>query len=387
MKFPRRVARHARLAAPAAALAWLSLPAFFSCSSDPASTLGSDSDLLGSEPGDVYQDTIGVFADTVYTFDTPIASDPALEVGRLEGYARTMLLQPGFSGLTDADKSRVVESASLRLVPGTVSGSFPVRFYRLSGSYTEGKGVAALDTVYAIVDPTTGSPNRLLESAQALHPLPPALVQGWLRGDSVRVAIAVVYTDAVNDRVATYPSKDAGDDSPLLQVNFVGGIQKSYAITHDATRYDPLASTSNLIVSDGQPRRVYLRANLDEVPDEAAVHTARIRLHIVPGSELGSGTTLVVYIPATTDSTSADFKGGQPVTEKDFTAGDETIEFTLTNAIFLTLQGSLDDNGFVIRFLNENTELRQVEFYGTAAVDSLRPRVFITSSTPAEFGR
>ena len=37
-----------------------------SCSSDPPNTLGSDSDLLGSEPGTVSQDTIGVFDDTTY---------------------------------------------------------------------------------------------------------------------------------------------------------------------------------------------------------------------------------------------------------------------------------------------------------------------------------
>jgi len=43
------------------AAAWLAL---LSCSSDPTSTLGSDSDLLGSEPGAVYEDTIGVLDDT-----------------------------------------------------------------------------------------------------------------------------------------------------------------------------------------------------------------------------------------------------------------------------------------------------------------------------------
>jgi len=74
------------------------------------------------------------------------------------------------------------------------------------------------------------------------------------------------------------------------------------------------------------------------------------------------------------------------VTEKTFAEDDETVEFVLTNAVFLTLQGQLKDNGFVIRFKDENTELRQVEFYTSDVADpALRPRVFITSSTPAVF--
>jgi hypothetical protein len=130
---------------------------------------------------------------------------------------------------------------------------------------------------------------------------------------------------------------------------------------------------------------VYFRVSLDEIPEGAAVHTARVRFHLVPGTVLGTATTLVVYIPNSADPTSADFESGQLVTEKVVAEGDETVEFTLTNAVFLTLQGTLPDNGFVIRFNGENTELRQVELYGTAAADTLRPRVFITSSTPAEF--
>jgi hypothetical protein len=57
----------------------------------------------------------------------------------------------------------------------------------------------------------------------------------------------------------------------------------------------------------------------------------------------------------------------------------------MTNAISLMLQGTLENNGIVVRFDAENSELRQVQFYGSSAADSLRPRVFVTSSTPADF--
>jgi hypothetical protein len=90
-------------------------------------------------------------------------------------------------------------------------------------------------------------------------------------------------------------------------------------------------------------------------------------------------------VPASSDPASKDFRNGQLVTNSLITNSDTTVEFRLTNSIFLTLQGTLEENGFVIRMDQENTELRQVEFYGTSAPDSLRPRVFITSSTPADF--
>ena len=57
----------------------------------------------------------------------------------------------------------------------------------------------------------------------------------------------------------------------------------------------------------------------------------------------------------------------------------------MTNALALIQQGTLEDNGVVIRFDAEASSVRQVEFYTSSAPDSLRPRLFVTSSTPAEF--
>jgi hypothetical protein len=226
-----------------------------------------------------------------------------------------------------------------------------------------------------------------VETNDALHALPPALVQDWIRVSDRRQAMAMVYTDTVNDRVATFPSQDAPDENPTLQVTFAGGIQRSYKIRDDATSYRPTGTTSNLIVSDGYARRVFLRAELDSLADDAAVHSARMRFHIVPGTLVGSPdrTTLLLYIPDDTVATSAEFKTGQRIGEQTIAKDDETVEFSLANAIFLVLQGTYEPNGFAIRFKDENTELRQVELYGSEAAASLRPRVFVTTSSPAVF--
>jgi hypothetical protein len=325
-----------------------------------------------------------VFADTVYAFNSPIAGDTTMEFGRTDGYARAMVLQPGFSAVTSGDKTLVVESAFLRLLPSSISGSFPARFYRLRDAYAEGDSIGSLDTLSVIIDPDTGSPSRALQAFPVLYELPAALVQGWIREDTARTAIAILYTDAA-DRLAAFRSRNASADQPTLQVNFQGGIQRSYRISADATFIRPLGATSNLIVADGYVRRMHFRASLAELAGEAAVHTARVRFHLVPGSVLGDNTTVVIYVPDSTDPASSGFLTGQAVTEQTFTISDETLEFPVTNAIFLMLQETLEDNGFVIRFKFENTELRQTEFYGSSAADTLRPRVFITSSTPAEF--
>src|SRR5512139_2613669 len=110
---------HARIRPVAFALlaAGLLALAIFSCSADDPNALGSDSDLLGSEPGDVYQDTLAVVADTVYAMNTPIATARELELGMDSLYTRAMILQPSFSGLTDAMKSAPIITAELRIPP------------------------------------------------------------------------------------------------------------------------------------------------------------------------------------------------------------------------------------------------------------------------------
>jgi hypothetical protein len=361
----------------------------FSCSSDPASTLGSEGDLLGSEPGDVFQDTIGVFEDTTYVFNTAVATDTELEAGVDSLYEHVMVLQPGFAELDDhpGDVNRTVLSAVLHLGTTNLTQSYPVRFYRLGRKYTEGDTISLgpLPDEQAILDPDAGTIERNLEVFPQTYPIPDTLAQNWIRDSDAREAIAIVYTDVVNERVASIASKDASADQPYLRVQFTDGVERSYDIRDDATVYRPRTSATHLIVSDGYPRRVFLKAELDSLAKDAAVHNARMRFHVVSGTLAGESTTLLLYIPDSTDPADADFKTGQRITEQTIDAGDATVEFPLTNALFLVLQGTLKNNGFAIRFKDENTQLRQVELFGSDAADSLRPQVFVTSSTPAVF--
>lgn len=377
----------ARVRAYAALLATFAIVA---CSSDPPSPLGSDNDLPSSTPGVVFDDTLDLDGDTVLVYYTALANDTVLEFGRpsavppVPEYQRAMVLQVDWAGASN-DAAKTVLSAVLRLTADDVDGTFPARFYQLSEPYAEGDSLPSLDTLAVIVDPTNGSAERTLQTLPREYPLPPALVQGWVRDEADRNAIAILYPDDVTDRIATFKALEAARDRPQLIVQYVGGTSAIFRVNADASFVRPAANTSHLVISDGYVRRIHFNLPLDRLTDRSAVHSARVRLYIVPGSTLGTSPNLIVFIPKSSDPTSVDFTQGQLVTTVKYQASADYMEFTATNAIALMLQGTLDNNGFVVRYDAENTKLRQVEFYGSDAPDSLRPRLLITSSTPADF--
>lgn len=356
--------------------------AIAACSSDPPSPLGDD--LVASVPGVIFEDTLEIFADTTFAYATALASDSILEFGRVSGYQRSMIIQISFAGASSYVTS-TVQSAVLRLTADDVDAPIPARFYRLTDAYAEGDSVPSLDTLAVVVDPDTGSPNRTLQTVPREYPIPPGLVQGWIRDEIERTALAIVYTDDTIDRIATFKALQAARDRPQLVVTFVGGATAIFRANGDATFVRPTTTTSNLVVSDGFVRRTYFRIPFDQLEDNAAIHNARVRIHMVPGSAMGGDPNLIVFVPESDDPDSKDFLAGQLVTAISFLPSGNFVEFGITNAVALTLQGTLEGNGVVIRFDAENSALRQVQFYGSDAPDSLRPRLYITSSTPADF--
>lgn len=356
--------------------------AIAACSSDPPSPLGDD--LVASVPGVIFEDTLEIFADTTFAYATTLASDSVLEFGRVSGYQRSMIIQISFAGASSYVTS-TVQSAVLRLTADDVDAPIPARFYRMSDAYAEGDSVPSLDTLAVVVDPDTGSPNRTLQTVPREYPIPPSLVQGWIRDEIERTALAIVYTDDTIDRIATFKALQAARDRPQLVVTFVGGATAIFRANGDATFVRPTTTTSNLVVSDGFVRRTYFRIPFDQLEDDAAIHNARVRIHIVPGSAMGGDPNLIVFVPESDNPDSEDFLAGQLVTAISFLPSGDFVEFGITNAVALTLQGTLEGNGVVIRFDAENSALRQVQLYGSDAPDSLRPRLYITSSTPADF--
>jgi len=361
------------------------------CSSDPDTPLGSEfvDGLLGSKPGVVFQDTIDVIEDTVLAYNTLLANVEDLQVGRKDGYSRTTIVRPNFSS-PGGDVNRVVLKASLRMEKKS-GDDVPVRFYQLARPYTEGDSLASLDTLSAIIDPDSNRYDRVMTGSKALYPLPAALVQGWIRGDSASNGIAIVYQDDGEERLAVFDASEKQPSGnppvlpkpPTIQVEFTDQTSSSYKVTNDATFVRPTTTTSNLIVSDGYLRRIWFHLDLTAVSDSSAVHSANVRFNVVPNSVSGAD-RVELYIPDSGDPTSTRFLSGQLVINAAFTDTTRSLEFTVTNALLAVLSGALPDNGLVMRFVGEKSDVRYAEFYSSAA-GAMRPRAVLTVSTPAGF--
>lgn len=361
------------------------------CSSDPDSLVGSEflEDILGSKPGVVFQDTIAVSGDTVLAYASLLTDEPGLLVGRRLGYTRSIVLRPDFSSAS-GDVGRTIQEASLRIrlrVKEQGDSSYvDARLHQLAERYSEGDSLETLNTLGVIIDPTSGLADRVITLGEYNQPLPIDLVEGWIRGDSANNGIAIVYQGASDSWLARFDASEiTGTDvtPPTIKVTFADG-DRFYPIKHDAVFVRPTDATSNLVISDGFVRRVFFRVDLDQLSDSSAVHSARIIFNLVPGT--GSGfETAELYIPDSDDPTTRGFLSGTPVNSVLFDDGDEALGFTVTNTLLGILNGSLPDNGFVMRYVGERTRLRFQEFYTSSAVDSLAPRMILTSSTPADF--
>jgi hypothetical protein len=356
------------------------------CSTDPDTSLGAGfiDDILGSRPGVVLQDTIDVVEDTVLAYAALLTNDDDLEVGRRSGYSRAAVIRPDFSK-TDGDENRVVSKAFLRM--RLKSGEeVAARFYQLAFAYTEGDSMATLDTLSAVLDPDSNRFDRIMTFAQARHPLPAQLVQGWIRGDSASNGLVVVYLDDGNERVAVFDASEktgVDSDPPTIQVDFTDLTSSSYPVTNDAVFVRPTTGTSNLIASDGYLRRIWFHLDLTAISDSSAVHSARVTFHVVPGTVSGSD-RVELYIPDSGDIHSPSFRTGQLVIDATINTTTESIEFPITNALLSVLSGALPDNGLVMRFVGEKSGVRFVEFYPGAS-GATRPRAVLTVSTPAGF--
>ncbi|MCK5619170.1 MAG: hypothetical protein KAJ17_07210, partial [Candidatus Krumholzibacteria bacterium] len=209
-----------------------------------------------------------------------------------------------------------------------------------------------------------------------------ALVEAWIKGDSIPNGIAIVYA-GTGDNLMGFDSRESAED-PSINVNFVDGTKTDYKVTDDGFYTRPLASTSELVISDGFVRRIYFQVDLSQVDDSAAVHDARVVFNFVPNSVFGANQNVFLYVPNSSDPDDPGFLVGRGVVTRTLDPASGVLELPLTNVLLLILSGEVPDNGFVLRWEQENIEVRQAEFY-TSAHDSLKPKVYLTYSTPADF--
>jgi hypothetical protein len=372
--------------------------ALTSCTREGETPVGAElaGDLLGSVPGSTFVDTFAVYADTVVPTYSLIDKQPELELGVADEYERLMILRPNLTG-SENDGLKTVASARLRISMDSIQPSIRARFLNLGTRYNEGDRVETLDTTFVLTDPGNGDAEVRTLNVVALggdYRLPVSVVQGWLSyPDSLNYGMVVAFTGTAA-ALTLFESRqtdggiDGDKNQPQLTVTFTDNSTSTYNRGADATYVRPLTTTNQLIVSDGFTRRVWWRADLQSLGDSVAVNRAAVRFYADSTSVLGSPQQYSLYIPDSSSPDSPAFLEGADVSTAFVDTVNNFIEFPMTLTVQNLITGNLADNGLVFQYLVENESVRQATFFTSSApVDSLRPRVIVTATTPAEFAR
>jgi len=363
------------------------------CSSDPSTPVGSefvDDGTLGSKPGEVFEDTLFIAGgDTSFVVSSTLAANTFLTLGTSSGYKSSILLKVDFSGAKE-DSGRTVSSAVLRLrfTDQQSTAVLGARFYELTSDFSEKDTITALEHS-AIAIPDSGLVNVDREIKQlGDFSLPPALVQGWIDADSTHKGIAIISSDTTQSTTIALGSHENSDAGlrPFLEVNFTDGFSRNYFILDDATFVESLQPTPNLVVSDGYARRIYLPLDLSGIISDAIIHRADLVLHLVPGSMVGNEFDVRLYVPGSSNPDDPAALSGRGVTVGTIQSDSDVLRLSVRNILLLFISGAEANNGFVLEF-NEGSQIRQAEFYSSAADSSLRPSLRLTYSSPPEFDR
>ncbi|MFH1756254.1 MAG: hypothetical protein ABIA59_11200 [Candidatus Latescibacterota bacterium] len=364
------------------------------CSSDPDTPLGTeflDDGILGSKPGEVFQDTLVVQSgDLSFAVGSRLDKNKSISLGLDSGYRSSIALKVNFAA-AGTDSDRTVERAYLRLrvVDVSQSDSLTARFYEFLTEYSEGDTLETLDiNLTPIPDSSLVTVDREMRFAISQYTLPPSLVQAWIRGDAEHKGIAILFEGSQTGKQLDYGSRENADGSlhPFMKVIFTDGESSNYPVSDDGTYVLSESSTSNLIISDGYIRRILIPVDLSQIASELLIHDARLILNLVPGTDLGSEFNMLLYSPDSSDPADVKSRSGQNITSTyvNFVSGQ--VVLSVRNILSLYLTGARENTGFALRFLGEGGSIRQAEFY-TSASDSLGPRLILTASEPPVFAK
>jgi hypothetical protein len=360
------------------------------CSSDPDTPLGSEfleDGRIGGEPGEVIQDTLLVESgDLSFVVGDYLFNSDKLELGRKDDVETWPVLRVNFSPAGN-DTLLTVREASLRLVMSETSETLSAIFRELGTELVDSdtlKGISLGDTI----PDSTGTAVRTMALATPNYWLPPALVQQWIRKERPRNGIAVVLDDPSDTTRLSFQATERGTSlRPTLKVIFTNSNESTYAMSADGTFARETYSTANLLLSDGVTRRVLIPVDLTAFDANTLVHEAKIVLHYVPDTNLGTDVSVTLYAPETTDTGDPGVLGGTLVSS---TVMDETsgvLSFSIRNILSTLIAKGTDENALVLRYSNEGSAIRRVEFYGSGAADSLAPAFNFTYSKAPKFGK
>lgn len=364
------------------------------CSSDPDTPLGSSflpDSLILSRPGAVGEDTIYIgFTDTTWVinryYSQLLTLPNKMTLGRADSFETAMLVRADFSSAGD-DTNKTVSSAQLTLPTDPViqNGTLGALFYELLDPLTNADTLTSLNlSTNPIPDSTGVNVDRTMRTFPRTYSLPAALVQDWIRGIQPHNGIAVILNDTTTTLELTF-SGQGNADAAFLQVFFTDTTNTPYNITASGTFTTDLSSSTNLRMSDGDTRRIWLPVDLSAFNENVLLHQARLVMHVVPNSASETGGFAELYAPVDSVIGSSGILTGTPVTSQ--TLNTSVIEFSIRNIIgrFLSDSTNTANFGLAIRYLSEGSSARRIDFYSSAAADTLRPQMQFTFSEAPTF--
>ncbi|UCG50416.1 MAG: hypothetical protein JSW58_09380 [Candidatus Latescibacterota bacterium] len=365
------------------------------CSSDPNTPLGSeflDDGLIQSQPGEVFQDTVLIeLGDTSFVVNSAMLRDDVMLFGREDDVETWMIMRVDFSAVGD-DTLETVESASLQL--SLVSGvdTLVGVFIELAEPLSEPDTLTTLVLADTIPDSTLVNVNRSLKSFPRRYSLPPKLVEDWIKGEKSHNGMAVVLDDPTTDRRFQFATRQNADSGlrPRLNVFFESGDEKSYPMVVDGTFSIELFTSSNLLLSDGVIRRVYVPVDLSFFDPKTLLHDARLVLNTVPLSTVGTDRSVTLYAPKSTNLDDPGVLTGTAVAPQLLppdSAFVVQVVFPIRNIVTTFLAEEKTKGALVLQYASEGIGVRRSEFFTSSSPDSLKPSMIFTFSSAPEFAK
>jgi hypothetical protein len=344
--------------------------------------------LVRSRPGDVVQDTLVVTSgDTTFEVNSYYASllnlPDQMVLGRKDDFQSTMLVRVDFSK-AGADAGKTVQTADLVLLTVGTADTLRALFYETLVPFETGDTLSSLSLAASpIPDGTLLNVDREMKPFPREYSLPPGLVQDWIRGTQPHNGIAIVLNDTTTTREMTFATRSA-DDYPFLRVLFTDASQSSYPLLADGTFVEDLSTTTELRLSDGDTKRIYLPVRLSGLPRHIMLNQARLIIHVVSLSASDTLDAVELYAPADSVVGSAGILRGTAVSSRVI-GGSGVVSFSIRNIVSSFLARPETNHGFVVRYVPEGNSIRRIDFFSSAAADSLKPRMVFTYTLPPDF--
>jgi len=360
------------------------------CSSDPDTPMGSeflDDGRIKSRPGEVFQDTVQVTSgDTSFLVRAVMFSASTVELGRKDRVESWPVFRADFS-TAGADTLREVKSASLTLSQSGETDTLGAVFIALGEPLVKSDTLKTITLADTIPDSTLTNVRRRMRYFPRAYSLPPELVQKWIRDNDTHNGIAVVLDDTTTTARLDFASMENGSSAldPVVKVLFKTGEQSTYRMKVDGTFVQDLFTTSNLLLSDGVARRVYVPIDLTVFDPRTMVHEAKLVLHVASDSLLAEDLSVTLYEPDAIDISDPGILTGTTAVSGVLDPDMDVVRFSIRSTLARLISEGDEKAALVLRFSSEGTAIRRAEFFTSGAADSLKPSLTFTYSTAPTF--